>query len=122
MKDPGALIKNKVFSNWKRFGTILKSAIYTRLGESKYDVDSGVVTPDPISTTDVKIIIDSSFEEVDNESYRKGDIQMLLPSLFLNFKAKRKDTITVDTINYIVVDFSIDPADALYIFHMREDV
>jgi hypothetical protein len=92
---------------------------------------TGAITYDPATRTpsetggsdytiEKAILVGYKSSEIDGVKILKTDQQLLIPGLSLTVTPKENDYVTVDGIKWDIEDFSIDPADAMWIFQVRK--
>lgn len=120
--DPGALVENLVQKHFPKFGTIRKECTYYQTGNSTEDIETGVVSPEIVSThTNLFIIFDfpnaskMSHQLLDNISILAIDKIAMFPSLDLSITPTVNDII-VDhlSIRWQVISIFSDPQPGLY--------
>jgi hypothetical protein len=102
------------------FGNVGVSSIYTSVGVAVYDPAAGT-TVQPKTDYTITVILDSfEAQEINQTTVRSFDQKALIPVENLAVTPGLDDYLTVNSVQWNVVNSSTDPADALWILQIRK--
>jgi hypothetical protein len=114
-------IQDAVASVLSAVGDIAVSCTFHSMGTMTYNTTTGAYTEaDGTNVTISAILTDFEAQYIDNQIILPTDRQALVAASELSdVSPKPGDYITISTERWNVVSFQLDPADALYSFHIR---
>jgi hypothetical protein len=101
-------------------GNVKVSAVYSRNPDPTYNTSTGVVTEDPTEYSVNAIRDEYKFDDVDGVNIKPEDIKLLILNSELSIIPKEKDFITISSTRWNVVNWNIDPADAVWTIQVRK--
>ncbi len=114
--------QNAAVTGFKIFDSVNIVSTYTSIGTKSYDATTGTVTSSDTDYNSLNFLFTKYKKmEIDNEHILKTDVKGLIPyDNFPSITPKVGDVITTSTsLDYSVVNFGVDPSDALYTFQLR---
>lgn len=107
---------------------VVKSVLYKRVtGTPTYNTTTGETTATVTSHTVDAILVQFKQREKEYDLFNgrkgiieKGDLKALIPYSSLSFEPSLEDTITIDGVDWLVVDYGFDPTiQALHTIQVR---
>jgi hypothetical protein len=102
------------------FGNVANSLSYHSLGTFSYAPTTGALTESGDSDVTITAIYDEiKSEEIQDRNIKMTDRKLLVANNDISVTPKVNDYVTIDGVQYNVVDFISDPAEALYEIYVR---
>ena len=103
------------------FGNVASTLAYHSLGTFSYNTTTGVNTESGSSDVSIKAISDEiKSEEIQDRPAKMTDRKLLVANNDISVTPKVGDYVTIGGNRFNVVDYKVDPAEALYILFCRE--
>lgn len=103
------------------FGDVADTLAYHSLGTFSYNATTGVNTESGYSDITIKAIPDEiKSEEIQDRDVKMTDRKLLVANLDISVTPKVGDYATIGGNRHNLVDFTTDPAIALWILYIRE--
>ncbi len=108
-------------TGFKIFDSVNIICTYTSVGEKSYNTTTGVASSSNTDTSNLNFLFTKyKKSEIDNEHILNTDVKGLIPYNNFSPTPKIKDYLTTSSsLEYSVVNFGIDPSDALWTFQLR---
>lgn len=117
-------IQSAVGGGFNAFGNVRLSGVY-HVTSTSYNATTGETT-DTITDHNIQVIREEFStsdlgvaDKSEASTPKAGDFKLLLPNHGLKFGPSTKDTITISGLKHNIVGKKIDPADAVWILHVR---
>ena len=101
-------------------GNVKTSIVYSSNPNPVYNTGTGVVTESATNYTVNAIREDYKFNDVDNINIKPEDIKLLVLYSELSILLAEKDYVTMNATRWNVVNWQLDPADAVWTIQVRQ--
>jgi len=88
-------------------------------GSATYNTTTGAVSESYTSYSVAGLLVRYQSQEIDNVVIQPTDQKLLVPALDLAVVPKLNDVVVIGSVNWQVMNFSKDPAAAMYIIQIR---
>jgi len=104
------------------FGDVASSGVaYHSLGTFSYNATTGVSTESGSVDTTIKVIYDEiKSEEIQDRDIKMTDRKLLVANNDISVTPKVGDYVTIDGVKFNVIDYLVDPAEALFVIFARK--
>jgi len=101
-------------------GNVKTTVVYSSNPNPSYNTSTGKVTEDATNYTINAIREDYKFDDVDNVNIKPADIKLLVLHSELSILLAEKDYVTINSTRWNVVNWQLDPADAVWTIQIRQ--
>ena len=116
-----ATLKNAAVAAFVAIDDIPKSCTYHPKGATSYNPATGAVTEGSQSDETVSFVFAGfTIDEIDGTTIKSSDMKALIPFSNISATPKVEDYLTENSVRWNVMGKRKDPADALWILHVRK--
>jgi len=117
----GATVQSAVQSAFTVMDDMLTTVTYRAKssGSATYNTTTGAVSESYTDYSVDGLLVRYQSQEVDNVAIQPTDQKLLVPALDLTPTPKLNDIVVISSVSWQVINFSKDPAGAMYIIQLR---